>query len=480
MLLDRLITSKCFAGEEAELIKAVREGIPCSAFSLSQSQKIHLASVLSQTNFLLFIAADFFSAQTAHKQLSMILGKENVAYISAKDDVLLPVRTGGERLVKRLTALYQITNYNVQITNKAGSAGIRAAVVDIEGLMHRFPSFERFADGIIDIKAGGEIPPEALAAVLIKNGYRREDAAEGRGRYSLRGGILDIFPIQSDRPVRLEFFGDTVESIRYYDPSTLLSGERVQSVSVAPATDVFGDEKVPSGNLADYLPPDTVIFFDETKQITDALNGQYGEFETRLKTLYQITNYNVQITNEAGQFINAVYKKEEVLSWTEKFRRLACHRVTTSNNIFKPAAVYGFKPPPPLRYHRDAAQLAKDIYAWTRTGYRVLLCGRDEAFCAQLRESLMECGASVPILKEPGNISRFPFPVSHLNAAGAYIIPQELESGFIWHGGKLAVVGTYDIISRPKTILARRRASDAFTEARVGDFAVHDTHGVGR
>ena len=442
MTLDKIITEKDFAGEEGNLIRAVREGIPSSAFSLSQSQKIHLASVFSQTNFLLFVAADFFAAGNAHKQLSMILGGESVAYIAAKDDVLLPVRTLGERLAKRLSGLYG-----------AAAGSIRAAVVEVEGLMHRFPSYDNFVDGIINIRAGGEIAPQTAAAALVKNGYRRDDVAESRGKFSLRGDILDIFPVQSAKPLRLEFFGDTVESIRYYDPATLLSGERTDKVSIAPAADLFNGETFPSGSLADYLPNNTVVFFDETKQIVDALNGQYAEFNGRLKTLFE------KERDRGEDAAKQIYPQSEIFSQFDKFRRIACHKITTSNNIFKPAAVFNFKTPPPLRYHNDFAQLAKDIDAWSHNGYRVLICGRDAALCKDIRDRLFEFGKSV---------------------GANCIIEQELESGFIWHGGKLAAVGTYDIIAKPKTVIARRRGADVFTEARVGDYVVHSVHGIGR
>ncbi len=451
-MLDRLITIKDFGGEELCLIEAVREGKPCSAFSLSQGQKYHLASVFSQEKFVLFVAADFFAAEKAYKQLALLAGKDKTAHIAAKDDVLLPQHRTGERLYRRLSALYGVA---------AGE--IRAAVIDCEGLMQRFPAYDDFCGNIISVKLNDEIAPQSIAAALVNCGYRREETAGTRGHFSLRGDIMDIFPAQSDRPVRIEFFGDTVESIRYFDPATLLSGERTDMTAFAPATDCFNGEPCPSGRLTDYLPDGAVVFFDDAKQVRDSLDGQYAEFNARLKVLFE--------KEKAGADAAArmVYVKEDVIAQFDGFRRLACHKLTSQNNLFKPAAVFSFRPPPPLRYHNDFNALARDIDAWTHTGYRVVICGRDKELCREIKDRLLEAGKGVPVLDKPPLLSR-----------GAVIVQQELEGGFIWHGGKVAVIGTYEIIAKPKAAVARRRGSDVFTEARVGDYVVHNIHGIGR
>ena len=89
---------------------------------------------------------------------------------------------------------------------------------------------------------GDELAPDALAAVLLELGYERVDVVEHRGEFAARGGVLDLFPADERRPVRLEFWGDDVEEIRRFVPSTQLSREQVERVSVDPARELVLDD----------------------------------------------------------------------------------------------------------------------------------------------------------------------------------------------------------------------------------------------
>ena len=82
---------------------------------------------------------------------------------------------------------------------------------------------------------GDDIAPDALSALLVDAGFTREDPADEHGEFALRGGILDIFPAGEAQPVRLEFIGDTIESLRTYDPATQRSIAPIDQVSIVPA-----------------------------------------------------------------------------------------------------------------------------------------------------------------------------------------------------------------------------------------------------
>ena len=86
--------------------------------------------------------------------------------------------------------------------------------------------------------------PEILLEALDEGGYRREDPVTGPGQIALRGGILDIFPSDADWPVRLEFFGDTVESLRRFDPGTQRSEGPLESLEILPLSDLFATRSI--------------------------------------------------------------------------------------------------------------------------------------------------------------------------------------------------------------------------------------------
>ena len=90
--------------------------------------------------------------------------------------------------------------------------------------------------------AGLDLPPDDLAERLVELGYARADVVEHRGEFALRGGVLDVFPGTARRPVRLDYWGDEVESIREFVPSTQLSTDRVALVEVPPTKELIPDE----------------------------------------------------------------------------------------------------------------------------------------------------------------------------------------------------------------------------------------------
>ena len=101
------------------------------------------------------------------------------------------------------------------------SAGtVRVVVASAPALAPRVSGPERLLNASIDLKPGLDIAPSDLGELLIDAGFTREDPADERGEFALRGGILDVYPASGGAPVRLEFLGDTIETLRTYDPAT--------------------------------------------------------------------------------------------------------------------------------------------------------------------------------------------------------------------------------------------------------------------
>jgi len=123
---------------------------------------------------------------------------------------------------------------------------------------------EDFQSGTIEIKKGRRVTQSWLMDALQKNGYEYEEVVEIPGTFVKRGGLIDIFPAGYEQPVRIEFFGDDVESIREYDAKTQRSRFQVEELVIPPAR-----EQIMSGtdSLLDYLPADTIVFIDDPVQI---------------------------------------------------------------------------------------------------------------------------------------------------------------------------------------------------------------------
>lgn len=120
-------------------------------------------------------------------------------------------------------------------------------------------------------KKGADLPFASLAEKLVSLGYRRAAVVSDKGEFALRGGILDLFPLASKSPVRLEFFGDTLESIRTFDPIGQKSVERIEEVFVCPASEKLFLDKEPSlALLDDYLQGEFFLLWDDLLVLEDA------------------------------------------------------------------------------------------------------------------------------------------------------------------------------------------------------------------
>src|SRR4029078_6893544 len=95
----------------------------------------------------------------------------------------------------------------------------------------------------IELKPGEAIARQDLGELLVDAGFRREDPADEHGEFAVRGGIVDIFPAGEAQPVRLEFIGDPIESLRQYDPSTQRSVATIDQIVILPLGDVLADDR---------------------------------------------------------------------------------------------------------------------------------------------------------------------------------------------------------------------------------------------
>jgi transcription-repair coupling factor (superfamily II helicase) len=127
----------------------------------------------------------------------------------------------------------------------------RVVIASAAALLPRATAPERLLAAAIDLRPGQDIAPSDLADLLIDAGFSREDPADQHGEFAVRGGIVDIFPAGASLPVRLEFVGDTIETLRTYDPGTQRSITPIDQVALVPLRDVLENNR--TATLFDYL-----------------------------------------------------------------------------------------------------------------------------------------------------------------------------------------------------------------------------------
>lgn len=476
-------------GEFPALGTDLRRGVPAAVFGVSDAEKYFIASLAEGRS--VYIAADALSARRAHAAISALSGKK-CTLLCAKDEVLTYRKAGSkDSLYRRLTALYE------------WQEGAEALVADVEAVVQLAPRKLR----VFKLKAGGETDMRALVEELVSAGYTREYTVDGKGAFSVRGDILDIYPINCEHPVRVDFFGDEVESIKPYDEVT---GERhplLSTLDIVAATDALLEEgeedrlkKLLSAELSraqnaeayarlqtvisdleaggyrsDFLMPvlsnscsflslageETLFLFDECKQIKDKFDGLYKEHWERFSMLRE--------KGEALSFSGEQYLPPEEFSFTGR-RALSLASFIGQTYFFSPMKSYNFTSAPVHRYLNNLPELFTDLRNWGKTGYRVILwCGTPER-AQKMRDELLD--NYFPVVPLPDRLEELD---------GIAVLEGELANGFLLHGCKLAVIGTQELYTKaaaPKRV--KKRRGDLFLAPEIGDYAVHEKYGVGK
>src|SRR5438128_2515574 len=126
----------------------------------------------------------------------------------------------------------------VPARGKRGGAWSRVVLATVRGVLRRVPKPERLERAVLALRVGHETDPASLVERLVFLGYERMPEVEAMGHFARRGGILDIYPVGAADPLRLEFDGDTIVSLRRFDAGTQRSIEQLPAATVLPRYEV--------------------------------------------------------------------------------------------------------------------------------------------------------------------------------------------------------------------------------------------------
>ncbi len=391
---------------------------------------------------LVIIAPGRIEAEAIYDDLCTFAGEDNAALFPAWE--VLPSDTmdpADDIVAERMNTLQRLT----EATEKGETLHV---VLPLRAYMQYTPDRKRLLGDALTLRAGEEFSLETLLERLIKMGYTREVMVENRGDVSVRGGIVDIFPISSELPFRLEFFGDELESIRRFEPETQRSIDAAEEMRILPRSEkaLLADATHKHQTvtvLTDYCAKGTVIVFDEPLAI-----GEEGQ-------------------NLANRFTDSPYYMDwdETENRLNKFRRLALAQVAPA----KSAGVV--RVTTPMNSISGWAGHTSDFWeqldAWIRDDYAVQLLCVNSGERRRLHELLEERGYRLgqDTLKLSIDIGR-------------------IRAGFASPQDKLVVLSEKEMFGRHYVRRTRRRfeagqAITQFSDLKSGDYIVHAEHGIG-
>ncbi|MBI2247942.1 MAG: transcription-repair coupling factor, partial [Armatimonadetes bacterium] len=315
-------------------------------------------------------------------------------------------------------------------------------VAPVEALLRRVPSPEEFNASARRVRKGERIDRDALAASLVEAGYERLDLVIEKGQFAIRGGILDAYSPDAGAPVRLEWFGDEVESIRLYDPETQRSTQEVEETVFRPAAPQRG-----SATLLDFLPPASLVVLDEPLDL----------------------ERQAAVTAERAREI----EPDAFIDWSEVQQRLHLASVRLSSvhppddSTEEMAMHFGGVE----AFGGQMKLLARAIESWQSHGRRVVVASAQAERITEILRShaIQAASASAPAdLPQPGH---------------TIVAATPLSRGFQIDAAGLVVLTDSEIVG-----WRRRRRRFRFregvrlyswTDLSSGDYVVHIHHGIG-
>jgi transcription-repair coupling factor (superfamily II helicase) len=306
-------------------------------------------------------------------------------------------------------------------------------VVTPAGLDTALPAPAEFAARTLRIGVGDRLERELLLEAFETAGYERADTVVEVGQWSVRGGIVDVFVPSHPSPVRLEFFGDDVESIRHFDPTTQRSTDSLDELLVLPLA--AAEDAPGAARLLDYVPATAPVVLD-----APALLDETSEDAPGRRPLREVLGDRPRLELElvAATPADHVLDTQDVPSLGGRF-----------------------------------AQLAEQLLAWRGEGFRVRLVAADEHQAEHLRQILRDHGLEVPLA--PGIDAEAP----------QAIVVGEASAGIAISAVGLLLLTEAEIFGARRRTLRRPKyqrgaALTAFTDLAVGDLVVHEDHGIGR
>ncbi|HJH48954.1 transcription-repair coupling factor [Merdimonas faecis] len=340
-------------------------------------------------------------------------------------------------------------------------------VASFDALMDSLLPKEIIAGRTIRVSYDGTLELSAMEKALADLGYERVVQIEGPGQFAVRGGILDVFPLTEELPVRIELWGDEVDSIRTFDVESQRSIENLTEVSICPSIE-FPGEGEQGVSFLDYFPADeTLLFLDEPVRLMEKGQGVEEEFieaqKKRVESGYELKDGEVRL-----------YGTEEILNRINTYSSIGFYALDMRCKGLLIRESYHIQAKSVNPYNSSFELLIQDLKRLKRNGYRVVLLSGSRTRAKRLAEDLQDYNLSsyysddLDRLAEPGEI---------MTAYG------HVAEGYEYPMLKFTVISETDIFGKVKKKKKRKtyegRKIQSFSELKPGDYVVHENHGLG-
>ena len=496
--------------EYEQLLRGLQGGkTPALAVGLPPVSKAQLAAALHlETGRPVLLLTDDEGAVRRLADDLETFAEKHVLRVPERDFVMLGVESSSRQYEQaRISALWHLAE------------GAPLAAGSVAALSQTCIPPQVLRDATFTLTEGENKPLAEITAALTAAGYQRCVQVEGAGQFAVRGGILDLFPPQEAAPVRVEFWGDDIDSMAYFDVGSQRRGARVETLTCLPCAETLpgmakggvaglcaqltgilkarrkkqhpdleqnltrdierlretstlpaADKYLPliypqSATAFDYLPADTLILVDDTPRLREASKG----FSMRIAN-------DIEALTERGELPPSEGYALSFAQLVETLRRFACVRMDTFLNSVPelvPQTLVNFVVTQMNAYGGSLDMAAADIASYIRQGRAVAVLCASEMRCRSMYEAL-------DLHDVPARLSPKLPPKGRV-----HIMEGSLSAGFELPTLDLTIITEGQIIARRARSKSRAKKTNrdrvkSYTDLTPGDLVVHEHHGIGR
>ena len=420
------------------------------------SQKTHMMYALGDGfDFKIIATSSEMKAKQIYEEYRFL--DNNVYLYPAKDLLFYQADLRGKYLMKQRMEVFQAMMEQENVT----------VVTSFDGFMDALLPLHMVRERICVFKLGDMVDFEQLKRDMVSLGYDREEEISGPGQFAVRGGILDIYPLTEEVPIRIELWGDEIDSIRTFDVESQRSIENLEQISIYPASD-FPEEEAKRVSFLDYFDLDkTILFLDEPVRLIETGEGVAAEFvqaqANRMESGYDVSDEEMKL-----------FTAKEVADKMSHFHCVAFSALEMKCKELKAQKVFHLQSKSVNPYNNSFELLARDLKRLKRTGYRVVLLSGSRTRAKRLAEDLRDYNLS----------SFYSEDVEREVGEGEILVTYgHVTEGYEYPMLKFMVISETDIFGKTKKKKKRKTYEGQkilnFAELKAGDYVVHENHGLG-
>jgi len=489
---------------------------PIAIYGLNETQKAHIAYGVNKElkGQVCIVTFSEIEARQIYEDLKFYVG-DRALFFPSKEILFYNMEATSEGIQEeRMKAIEMIIEEQDCIV-----------VTSIDTFLRRLPPPSSYTKNIITFTVGESVDLTKTIETFVTQGYERQDIVEERGQFSVRGDIIDIFPGSAESPLRIELFGDEIDSIRKFEVDTQRSKDKIDYIKVYAAKETTIESFDPNeviakinedykaiskklnkdakeklkakveesveklkelGNfkgiekllpyiyekstcLLNYFPEDAVFILDEPSRLREKSEGHIEEFRESFKILIE----RGEVLPNQGKLLLSY---NQIADELKERRLVALSLLPKAIKDFPPKEIINFDTRPVTSFHGKIELLVNEVQRLQYKGYKIVLAPGTKDRALRLLELLRDRGINAEFVVTPRE---------NLVTGQVIILQGNLRRGFEYIKDKYIVITDYEIYGVHKQQRKNNKRKDAspiksFIDLIVGDYVVHEGHGIGK